>query len=81
MIHTNMPVSILTRSGSGDRTVRRYLYSTPAGCYEALTNPKRPIISKNDEILLVTLGDFSLYSKLASDEETDLQSIRCAISW
>lgn len=68
MIHINLPVSILTRSGSGDRAVHRYLYSTPTSCYEALTDPKQPIIGKNDEILLVTLGDFSLYSKLASDK-------------
>ena len=42
-------------------------YLTASRLYQALTNPDQSVISEDDEILLVMLGDIVLYSQLSSD--------------
>lgn len=62
----NTPVTILTRDRDGQHTTHRY--HTTVLCRKALTDRTQPAVTKDDEILLVTLGDIVLYSRLASDK-------------
>lgn len=66
MSFENTPVAILTRSHDGQHTTHRY--HTTVLCRKALTDQTQPAVTENDEILLVTLGDIVLYSRLASDK-------------
>lgn len=65
MNYDQMPVAVWTRDINGKHETHRYL--TASRLYQALTNPDQSVISEDDEILLVMLGDIVLYSQLSSD--------------